>query len=214
MTTERVRAVPESDKRSRVPLRVIDPSQASRSAPRRAGNRGQVLVRVIGIGGVLLSTLLFQGGCSGRRACYDSVDCDCHGREECILGCYGDGCDLTCSHTASSCGAICENDCRFACHDTNHCSGLCEDDCRYLCHHTPSCAGECGARCDYECHDVSECAVRVGPQSSVECRSVALCEVSCVGPCEVLCTNVSRCNVSCAPGLTLSSGPGGRSRCE
>lgn len=166
------------------------------------------LGRALCLAGVVWSATLLTWGCGDDRSCYDE-DCDCHGRRECILGCARSGCDLECSHTSESCGAICEDDCRFECHDTNHCSGLCEDDCRYLCHNVPSCAGECGARCDYECHDVSECAVVVGPRSTVTCRSVAHCDVSCDGPCEVSCTSVDRCDVSCAPGLTRRSTSGG-----
>lgn len=172
------------------------------------------LARFVVLGALLLGAASVAGACGGDRSCYDADDCDCFGRRECILGCYHDGCDLACSHTASACGAICEDDCRFLCHDTNHCSALCGNDCAYRCHQTPSCAAECGARCAYECHDVSECAVRVGPGSTVACTAAALCDVTCDGPCEVSCNDVSRCNVSCAPGLVRSNRGGGRWSCE
>lgn len=175
---------------------------------RAPGRSGHPLGRSLALLALVLGVTVLVGACSGDRSCYDEY-CDCHGRRECILGCARDGCDLACSHTSESCGAICEDGCSFECHDTNHCSALCDDDCRYLCHHAPSCAGECGARCDYECHDVSECAVRVGPRSKITCRSVAHCKVDCDGPCDVTCRNVDRCDVSCAPGLTRRSTAGG-----
>src|SRR5690606_17551551 len=69
-----------------------------------------VVVVVVVLGGAVLA-----GACHSHGDCHGSEDCDCFGREECILGCYHDGCDLACSHTASACGAICENDCHFLC---------------------------------------------------------------------------------------------------
>lgn len=174
----------------------------ARSAPRRRAAGISLL------GALLFGAAVLASGCHGGASCYDTYDCDCHGRRECILGCSRDGCDLACSHTRESCGAICEDDCRFDCHDTNHCSAVCGADCDYRCRNVESCAGECGARCNYVCHDMTHCAARVGPDSTVECRSVASCEVICDGPCSVTC-DPSRCDVGCAPGLTRRSRPGG-----
>lgn len=196
-------------------LEILSFADSSRSKPVNGASwRRALLGRTAVVALVLLGGAWLAAACGGDRSCYDSEDCDCFGREECILGCHHDGCDLACSHTASACGAICEDDCQFLCHNTNHCSTLCGDDCAHRCHEVATCAAECGDRCIYECHDVSECAVRVGKNSSIDCRSVALCDVTCDGACEVTCSNVSRCNVRCPPGLVRRSHGGGRWTCE
>lgn len=153
------------------------------------------------------SLLLFGCGpyCQGPS-------CGCEGDEECILSCERDGCDLWCSHTASTCGAICGDDCAFVCDNTNHCSALTGDGSNIDCHSVANCAGECGADCHYSASNVSEGHITVGPNSTVACTSMALCSVTCVGACEVSCDNVSRCEVDCDG--ERASGDGGRYVCD
>ena len=127
----------------------------------------------------------------------EGPDCGCEGDDECILSCEQDGCDLGCSQTSSSCGAICGDDCAFECSDTNHCSSFSGDGSDIYCHNVPSCAAECGAGCNYTAENVSEAHVTVGPESVVQCTNLALCEVDCLGSCEVTCRQTSRCEVSC-----------------
>lgn len=143
----------------------------------------------------------------------DGDDCGCHGQRECILSCSARDCDLACSHTSQSCGAICGDDCNFHCHDTNHCSTLSGDGSNIDCHNVPSCAAECGADCNYDAHDVSTVDITVGPGSTVECRNVAHCDVTCMGPCELICVSVDSCDLNCEKG-TSQEGSGQNRSCQ
>jgi|SRR6187551_1758908 len=159
----------------------------------------------------LLSLSFFAlPGCGAN--CYGD-DCGCEGESECIISCPVAGCDLSCSHAADSCGAICGDDCTFDCHDTDHCSSLSEDDSQITCHNVPSCAAECGADCDYEAHNVSTVDVTVGPGSTVSCLQMSRCEVTCEGPCEVQCNQVDTCELHCENG-TSEQGSGENRSCQ
>jgi len=156
------------------------------------------------------AVLLLSTGCGVDC---DGDDCGCHGQRECILSCSARDCDLSCSHTSESCGAICGDDCTFECHDTNHCSTLSGDGSDIDCHNVPSCAAECGANCNYEAHDVSTVDVTVGPGSTVECRNIANCDVTCKGPCELTCISVDSCDLNCDNG-TSEEGSGQNRSCQ
>ncbi len=158
---------------------------------------------------LLLLPALALWGCSGAYC--SGGNCNCDQNNECIVSCEGDGCDLGCSDTSSSCGAICGNECRFECSKTNHCSSLSRDNSVIDCHNVPSCAAECGANCQYTARQVSEAHLKVGPESHVDCLELANCYVECTGDCTLDCSkgSVSDCQLSCADGTSKSTGPGG-----
>ncbi len=161
--------------------------------------------------GLLVSlSLLSAPGCANY--CYGD-DCGCEGERECIVDCPGGGCDIACSHTSETCGAICGNDCRFECSDTNHCSTLAGDGARLTPHHLKSSATECGADCDFEAENISEVEVTVGRDSTVYCHQVHRCDVTCEGPCELKCENVDVCELDCKDG-TSEKGNGSNRSCQ
>lgn len=146
--------------------------------------------------------------------CQGGQYCACGSGPECFLECDADSCNLECSNTANSCGAICGNHCAAVCHDTNDCSAYCGDACSLDCHNTTSCGAQCGAGCTYSCQNTTRCGVSVGPNSNVTCDHVATCAIECAGVCNVTCTNVDSCTVTCAPGHLQTNDGNGNVSCN
>lgn len=135
-------------------------------------------------------------GCTNNY-CDTEGRCDCHGREECVISCPYDACDVSCSQTAELCGVVCGDSCKFECNDSNHCSIFSQTKSDIYCHSLPSCASDCGEDCKFRCENVSECTVHAGPKSTLTCDHAALCDVTCEEDCEVRCNDVDRCHVAC-----------------
>jgi hypothetical protein len=171
-----------------------------------------VAVFVIAVGSLL------SFGCHNDTgpgpSCQGGQYCACGGGPECFLECNTDSCNLECSNTANSCGAICADHCTASCHDTNDCSAYCGDACTLSCHNATSCAAQCGAGCIYSCHDTTRCGVIVGPNSSVSCDHVPTCAIECAGACSVTCTNYNTCTVTCAPGHVQTDNGNGNITCS
>ncbi len=183
---------------------------------------------VTGLWALLTLLILGLSGC-GNYYC-NGPNCDCRDRRECIIDCQGRGCDIECSHTAESCGAICRDDCRFECSSTNHCTSFSGEGSVIECHNSPSCASECGNDCLYVASDLSElhlvtgsnsivrvtqvaeAEVEVGSGSEVECTGVSGCHLVCRGPCDFVCSKesgVATCDLDCRGGTRALSGNGG-----
>lgn len=151
-------------------------------------------------------------------ACHGTIcngpECGCDGSGDCLISCERDGCDLSCSQTSGTCGAVCGDECEFSCHDAPHCSSYSGSDSAITCSNVSSCAAECGANCHYTAKQVSSAYVTVGPDSTVDCSNLSSCEVVCTGRCEVSCTQVATCSVECEGSeQTLVEGAG-VTRCE
>lgn len=150
-------------------------------------------------------------GCGGY--CRDE-ECGCEGRDECIIDCQRDGCDIECAHTSDSCGVICGDDCRFECSETNHCSSYSGNNSVILCRNLPTCASDCGKGCHYIAEEVSELNVTVGDDSAVTCRRLSQCNVECLGACEVEAENVGEWRVECDDGTEHDGKGSGSISCD
>lgn len=172
----------------------------------RLGERSRALPA-----GLLLGLGLLALGCGGYCR---GDDCGCEGRDECIIDCQRDGCDIECAHTSDSCGAICGDDCRFECSETDHCSSYSGDESVILCRNLPTCAAECGKGCSYIAQEVSELNVTVGEGSNVTCRRLSQCNVECLGSCEVEADNVGAWNIACSDGASHEGQGSGSVSCD
>lgn len=148
--------------------------------------------------GTLLAAALALGACQGTTC--TGPDCGCDGSGDCIISCERDGCDLNCSQTSGTCGAVCGDDCAFECQGAEHCSSYSGEDSTIECSNVSSCAAQCGENCKYSAEEVTSVSVKVGPNSEVSCEKLSTCEVECEGTCELTCANISDCQVRCADG--------------
>jgi hypothetical protein len=162
---------------------------------------------------LLLFFSLASVACNGRSC--EGAEC-CDGSGDCIVSCERDDCDLSCSQTSGTCGAVCGDSCDYTCEGATHCSSYSGEGSKIECHNVSSCASECGPNCDYVAYQVSSVAVTVGPDSEVSCTNLDRCEVACEGQCDVACGQVSTCRVECKAGTQTLNNVGGTEtiRCQ